>query len=137
MITATVPKPSWYKERGKNLIEEYRGGRECGGSRNSVIRRLAETYNMSDEDVKQLMLDAGLPPAELPERMREGFYEKPRAFADGRAKPTGEGSGLIDRENVLEKLREKCQGCDTYNGVRCRWCETGRAIKIVQEAEDV
>ena len=41
----------------------------------------------------------------------------------------------ISREATIKRIKEVyCVGCNSYNGVRCRACETGDAIDIIEDA---
>lgn len=42
---------------------------------------------------------------------------------------------FISREATIKRIREVyCVGCNSYHGVRCRACEAGDAIDIIEDA---
>ena len=42
---------------------------------------------------------------------------------------------FISREATIKRIKEVyCVGCNSYNGVRCRACETGDAIDMIEDA---
>ena len=45
---------------------------------------------------------------------------------------------LIDADALTEAIKGRyCDGCDNYNGVRCRACSTDDALTMIDEAQTV
>ena len=41
----------------------------------------------------------------------------------------------LERNALIEKIKKSyCDGCENYNGVRCRACGIGDAIDVVEDA---
>nr|DAT88812.1 MAG TPA: zinc-ribbon family protein [Caudoviricetes sp.] len=41
----------------------------------------------------------------------------------------------LERNALIERIQKVyCDGCENYNGVRCRACGTGDAIEVVEDA---
>lgn len=42
---------------------------------------------------------------------------------------------LISRKAAIDRIKAYCNGCDSYNGVRCRACQIADAMDAVDEVE--
>ena len=42
---------------------------------------------------------------------------------------------LISRKAAIDRIKAYCDGCDNYNGVRCRACQIADAMAAVDEVE--
>ena len=41
----------------------------------------------------------------------------------------------LERSALIERIKKAyCDGCENYNGVRCRACDIGDAIDVVEDA---
>lgn len=44
---------------------------------------------------------------------------------------------LISREDAISAIKQYCEGCDNYNGVRCRACDFYDAITAIYDCKIV
>lgn len=45
---------------------------------------------------------------------------------------------LIDRKELIDRIvKNYCDGCDDYNGLRCRACPTDDAIQDIEDAPTI